>query len=136
MAKFVLKNAYCSLNSVDLSYHVESIELTHEADPQEDTVMSDDSIGRLAGLKNWTLTVNFRQDYAASKVDATMFSLIGAAAFAIEIRPDAGAVSATNPKFTGNAILSGYTGVGGSVGEIAMAPCTMLGDGDLTRATS
>ena len=136
MAKFVFKNAFVSINAVDLSDHVESITINYSAATPESTSMSDNSITRLPGLKDFSVDVTFRQDFAASNVDATLFSLIGAAAFAIEIRPDAGAVSATNPKFTGNALLSAYTPIGGSVGDTAAATATLVGDGDLTRATS
>ena len=134
MANIVLKNAFLSINAVDLSDHVESLTVNHSADVPEQTAMSDNSKTRLPGLKDWSIDVSFRQDFAASNVDKTLFDLIGAAAFAIEVRPDAGAVSATNPKFTGNALLSTYSPITGAVGDTAAAPITLVGDGDLTRA--
>ena len=98
--------------------------------------MSANSKQRIAGLKDWSVDVELNQDFAAASVDATLFPLVGAAAFAIEIRPDAGAVSATNPKFTGNALLESYPPISGSVGELATVSITLQGDGDLTRATA
>lgn len=136
MAKFVFKNAYVSINAVVLSTNVESVTLNYTAETPEKTAMGDNSQKRLPSLKDFSVDVNFRQDFAAALVDATMFPLVGAAAFAIELRPDAGAVSATNPKFTGNALLSSYSPMGGSVGDVAAAPITLVGDGDLTRATA
>ena len=136
MAEFVFKNAYLLLNAVDLSDHVRQITLTHGADLPDRTAMSDNSRRRLPGLKDWSATVEFNQDFDASKVDATLNGLVGAASFAIEIRPDAGAVAATNPKYTGSALLESYPILSGSIGDAAVSSITLQGDGDLTRATS
>lgn len=134
MAKFVLKNAFVSLNAVDLSDHVESVNVNFTGDTPESTSMGDDAIRRLPSLKDASLEITFRQDFAAANVDATMFPLLGAAAFAIELRPDAGAVSATNPKWTGNALLQTYSPIGGTVGDVAAAPVTIVADDVWTRA--
>lgn len=136
MAAFVLNNAYLSINTVDLSDHVRQIKVSYQAEMQDKTAMSNTTHARLAGLKDWSIDVEFNQDFAASKVDATLFSLVGAASFAIEIRPDSGTVSATNPKYTGNALLESYAPMGQKVGDVAVANATLKADGTLTRATS
>lgn len=136
MAVFVLKNCFVKLNAVDLSDHVRSVTLNYEAADLDTTAMSDNSQNRIAGLKDWSAEIEFNQDHAAASVDATLFSLVGAAAFAVEFRSDAGAVAATNPKYTGNAILTSYPPIGGSVGDVSTAKVTVMGDGDLTRATA
>ncbi len=139
MAKFVFKNAYLLVNTVDLSDRVESITLTVSAETPETTAMGDGTRERVASFIDWSFDVGFRQDFiapATNAVDATLFSLVGAAAFAIEIRPDQGAVAATNPKFTGNALLASYSPLAGSVGDVAGAPATFQGDGTLTRGTT
>lgn len=136
MAAFVYKDARLEVNSVNLSDHVRQVTLQYEADEQDKTAMGDNSKKRLAGLKNWQITVEFNQDFAAANVDATLFSLVGAAAFPIKLRPTTSAISATNPEYQGNAILTSYQPLGGSVGDIAVAPITLMGDGDLTRATA
>lgn len=132
----VLKNAFVSINGVDLSDHVKQVTLKYSAEILEDTAMSATFKSRIAGLKDWSMDVEFYQDYASAKVDATLFPLVGAASFACILRPDAAVASATNPSFTGNAVLPAYTPVAGSVGELAMASVTFEGDGNLTRATS
>ncbi len=136
MANRVITNAYVLINSVDLSTSVRQVTLNYSAEQQDDTAMGDSARSRIPGLKDWSLDIEFFQDYAASKVDATLFSLIGAAPFAIEIRGDSGSVSATNPKYTGNATLESYQPVAGTVGENQMAPVRLMGVGTLTRATS
>lgn len=136
MANRVITNAYVLINSVDLSSCVRQVTLNYSAEQQDDTAMGDSARSRIPGLKDWSLDIEFFQDYATSKVDATLFSLIGASPFAVEIRGDAGSVSATNPKYTGNAVLESYQPVAGTVGENQMAPVRLMGVGALTRATS
>lgn len=134
MSVLVLKNAYVLINAVNLSDHVKSVTINYAAEIIEKTAMSANSKQRIAGLKDWSVDVELNQDFAAASVDATLFPLVGAAAFAIEIRPDAGVVSATNPKYTGNALLEKYPPLSGSVGALATVSITLQGDGDLTRA--
>lgn len=136
MAKFVLTDVFVSINSVDLSDHVKSITLDYGAAIQDKTAMSETTMSKLAGLKDWSASIEFHQDFAASEVDATLFSLVGAAAFAVIIRPTSSAVSSTNPNFTGNALLESYPPLSGNVGDVAATSITLQGDGDLTRATS
>ena len=136
MASFVLKDARVEINSVVLSTFVRRVRITHEAEAVEDTAMCDNTKTRLPGLKDWSAEVEFNQDYAASAVDATLFSLVGAAAFAVKFRPTSSAISATNPEYQGNAVLPSYEPFGQSVGELATSTITLLGSGDLTRAVA
>lgn len=107
MAVTVFYNAYCALNAVVLSDHVESIKLEVKADMLEKTAMSMTEHQFVAGLKDWSVDVVFFQDYAASSVDVTLYNLIGAAAFTMDLRPDAGAPSATNPRYSGSGVIPG-----------------------------
>ncbi len=134
MAKFVLKDAFVDINAVDLSDHVESITINYGAETPEITAMSDNSRRRVPGLIDWTVDIGFRQDFAANEVDATLFSLVGAAAFAVIFRPTSAAKGATNPEYTGNALLGSYNPIAGTVGDTAAAAVTLTGDGLLTRS--
>ena len=141
MATLVLTDASVVVNSVDLSDHVKSVTLNYEAEQQDDTVMGEGTRSNKPGLKNWSVDVEFVQDYAANEVDATLFSLVGAD-FPLVIKPTSAAVSSTNPSYSANATLSSYQPVGGGVGDLEMAPCTFLpckgasGSPILVRATS
>ncbi len=137
MAKFLYKNAHLTVNAVDLSARVESLTLNVGAETPETTAMSDGTRQRVASFIDWSIDVTFRQDFiapATNAVDSTLFSLVGAVAFAIIIRPDAAAKGATNPEFTGNALLASYSPLTGSVGDVASAPATFQGDGALSRS--
>lgn len=134
MATVVYDNASVTINSVDLSDHVKTCTIKYSADMQEDTAMGDTTHSKKGGLFDWSMDIEFYQDYAASKVDATLFSLVGST-FTVTVRPDAGSVSSTNPNFTGTGILSSYQPMGGSVGDLMMAPITIEAAGTLSRAT-
>lgn len=135
MANMVLTNAFVSINSVNLSAYVKSVSVSYKSEMQDDTAMGDTARSRIGSLKDYSLSIEFFQDYAAGAVDATLFGIVGSVV-PIEIRGSSAAASATNPKYTGSAILETYQPVGGSVGDNLMAPVTMSGVGALTRATS
>lgn len=134
----VLSDAFVSVNAVDISDHVESVEIEDTVDLQEANVMGDTGQRRLAGLRDWLITMNLRQDYAASKVDATLQPLIGVET-AVKVRKSkASAIGATNPEYQGNGMLEGYPAVAGSVGETHNVSVTFRGSDGLAliRATS
>ncbi len=136
MAIEVFDDPFVSINGVDLSDHVRSVTLNYGAESQDFTASGDGTRIMRAGLKNWSMDVEFNQDYAAGEVDATLFALVGAAGFTAVLRPNQAAVSTTNPSFTGTAILESYQPVGGSVGDPHTAPITLQSSGTLVRATS
>ena len=136
MATFVYTDASVVVNSVDLSDHVKSCTLNYEAEMLDDTVMGDTTRSNIAGLLNWSIDVEFLQDFASAKVDATLFTLVGAAAFTVTVKPTSGSVRATNPSFSGSAVLESYPPMSGSVGDLETASATFRSAGTLARATS
>jgi hypothetical protein len=136
MASFVLTNAYALINSVDHSDHVRQIKINYTAETPENTAMGATTKTRLAGLKDWSVEIEFNQDYAVANVDEKMFALVGAAAFAVEFRPTNGARSTSNPAYTGNALLPDYAPLGQKVGDTAVATVKFVGTGALARQTA
>lgn len=133
MATLVWLDAQVTINAVDLSDHVRQVTLDYSAEMQDETAMSQDTRINKPGLKTWTLTVQFNQDFAAGEVDATLWSLVGAAAVAITVRPTTGAIAATNPEYQGNAVLESYGAVDGSVGDLAVVEATFQSASTLIR---
>jgi hypothetical protein len=136
MAKFVLTDAYLSVNSVDLSNRVAQVGIDYDAAEVDTTTMGAGSLEFLNGLKTWAFDVEFKQDFAAGSVDATLWSLVGGAAVTVEIRPTSAARSATNPGFNGSALVKNYKPLDGSIGDAAKASVTLKGTGALARSTS
>lgn len=135
MATFAFTDASVTVNSVDLSDHVRQVTLNVSAAELDDTAMGDTFRSRIGGLKDWSVTIEFNQDYAASEVDATLWPLLGTTTTVV-VKPTSSAVSATNPSYSGSVLVSGYNPVGGSVGDLATTSVTWQGAGALARATA
>lgn len=131
MPTLIYTDALVDINGLDLSDHVRTVNVTYEAEMLDDTAMGTSGTRSFKpGLKNWSVSVEFYQDYAAASVDATLFPLIGAVAFPIRVRPvKAAAISATNPEYQGNAVLETYPPITGEVGAIGMASCSLRAGG-------
>lgn len=135
MASFALTNAYVTVNAVDLSAFTRSVTLNVEAEDLEDTAMGDTYRSRIAGLKDWSVDIEWNQDFAASAVDVTVFALLGTVV-AVQVKPVNAAISTTNPQYSGNVLVSEYSPLDGSVGDLATTSVSWPGAGALTRATA
>jgi hypothetical protein len=134
----VLSDALVVVNAVDLSDHVESVEINDSVNLQEANAMGQTGSRRLAGLRDWEATITFFQDYDAAKVDATLQPLIGVQT-AIRVRESAtSAIGATNPEYQGNGMLESLPAVAGAVDGVHKLSVTFrCSDGvALVRATS
>jgi len=132
MAVHKLYNASVVINSVDLSDHVKSVTLNTGSEALDDTAMGDTTRSNLGGLLTWGLSIDFEQDYASGKVDATLNGLVGATTTVV-VKADAGTVSATNPSWSGTALLTAYDPLGGTVGDLHMTQAQFVAAGTLTR---
>jgi len=135
VATFAFIDAVVTVNSVDLSDWVTSVSLSTSADELDDTAMGDTYRSRIGGLKDWSVTVEFNQDFAASIVDATLWPLLGSTT-ALTLKPTSSATSATNPQYSGTVLVSQYPVFGNAVGDKATVSVTWPGAGTLSRATS
>ena len=136
MATFVLTDSFIEIGGVDLSDHGNAITLTYECEVQDDTAFGDTTRSGAGGLKNWSMDFGFLQDYASSKVDATIFPLVGSTTTCTVRAVATGGVAATNPNFTGLGLITSYGILTGSVGDQASSPVSVVAAGTLSRATS
>lgn len=137
MAAQVLTAARLEVNGVNLSSWVRSVELTLERDAPEQTTMGDSTKRVIAGLLNWSVTATFAQDFASSAVDATIYAAFAAGTpVSVKVRPTQGAITTTNPEYSGNAIITSYNPISGSVGDLHETQVEFTAAGPLTRATS
>lgn len=136
MAAIAFKNAKLVLNSVDLSDHVESVALNLTTDVAEVTAMGAGSKQRIQTLGDFSLDVTFLQDFAAGKVDATLWTLLSAGSVPFTLNPTSGANSTTNPQYSGNVVLNTYAPMTGNVGSALKVQAKFMGDGAVGRATS
>lgn len=136
----VLTNAYVSLAGNNISAYVRQVTINYEAETQDDTTMGDTTRSSIAGLKNWTLSIETLPE-ASSALDAILFPLVGSNGIDVEVRPVNATVSSTNPKYTAKGLVKSYTPVSGSVGDVLSSPVEVVpskgaGSAALVRATS
>jgi hypothetical protein len=135
MATLVYTNAFIQINAVDMSAHAESVGLNYASEMQDETAMGDSTRVRKGGLKDWSIDVNWHQNFAVGAVDATLFSLVGTTV-CVEMRPQNICSTAINPIYSGIGVIESYNPMSGSVGALLDAPTTIQSAGDLSRATA
>jgi hypothetical protein len=121
VAIFTLTDAYVAVNSVVLSDHSNSVTVEDTRDPVDITAFGATSKATTKGLGDAKITVQFFQDFAASKVHATLQPLIGSTTpVTIEVRATSSARSATNPAALMSGLLMNYNMLAGGIGEASM----------------
>ena len=132
MARIVLTDVAVVITTTagttDLSDHVASVSISSTWDAVETTAFGGGNVPsaartRQAGLVDNAVTLDFHQDFAAGEVEATIYPALGTIA-ALRISPTTGAISASNPEYQFNALLSEWTPLNGAVGELATASVT------------
>jgi len=135
MAKIVLTDAKVTINSVNLSDHINSITLETKDDIVETTAFGSTAKTRVAGLVDNSVTLDFMQDFAAANVEATIYPLIGTTT-TIVVQPTSSAVGATNPTYTFTALISEWSPLKGGIGQLATASVTWPISGSITKAVA
>ena len=115
MAIYLDNQVGLKIATVDLSEYVTSITLTQTFDEVETTSMGSAAHQFSKGLEASTLQVDFLNDWAAAKVQATLQAAYGTSVTALVV-PVRGAVtttiSATNPLYTVSILINNLTPVG------------------------
>lgn len=136
MAQIVFTNGFHSVNGTDLSAYCKSMDLQLSRAMLDDTVMGDSAQSNAAGIQQWSMSVDYVQDYASGGPHQTIFALDGAAAFTVIMQPTNAAESSTNPKLTGSAVLQSYNPVSGQHGALLMCRAQYASAGSLTADTT
>lgn len=135
MARIVLTNAGVVIGGVDLSDHVAQVELNRTFDEVETTAFGDGGRTRVAGLEDSSLTLSFHQDFAGASVEATIAPLVGGTT-AFQIYANGTTVGTANPRYSGTVLVTEWSPIAGSVGDLLTADVTWPVSGTVTKATA
>lgn len=138
MAKFLATQFNISLNGTDLSSSLHSVNLDVSSNEVDTTTFGTSSTVYktvVGGIVSGTAKLDFYQDYAAGSVDATIWPLVNTIGTLV-IKPNGTAVSATNPSYTVNVLINGYSPIAGSLGDLSSFSVTWPTSGSVTRATA
>lgn len=135
MPKFYAADYKITVGTANLSTSVNSVTLDITADEVETTAFGSSYRTRIGGLKDASVSLDFMQDFGAGAVDALLFPLLGSTV-AVKIAPTSGTVTATNPQYEFNALVTQYSPYAGAVGDLATLSVSWPVDGAVTRATA
>jgi hypothetical protein len=135
VGKFVATDYNISINGTSFSASLAAATLDITAEEQDVTSFGSTFRSRIGGLKDASLSLDFHQDFAAASVDATLFPLLGTQATVV-IKPTSGTVSATNPTYSFNCLVTQYQPFASSVGDLATLSVSWPVSGEVTRATA
>lgn len=136
MAKTVVTSRYVSIGTADVSSALSGASLEITVEEVDKTSLGSAGWREVAaGLKSGSVTLNFQQDFGVGGVDALLYPLIGTEA-TVTIRSSSATVSATNPAYSAVVLVSQYTPIAGSVGDLATFDVTFPTVGAVSRATA
>jgi hypothetical protein len=135
MAKFYAQDYKITIGTSVLSDDIASVTLDITTDEVETTAFGSTYRTRIGGLKDASVSLDFHQDFAAGAVDSVLFPLMGSTV-AVKIAPTSGTVTATNPEYRFNALVTQYQPFAGAVGDLATLSVTWPVSGEVVRGTA
>jgi hypothetical protein len=135
MARLVLTNPSIVINSVDLTDRVAQVAIDMSFAEVETTAFGDSAVTRVAGLGDHSVSLSFHQDFASGEVEATIYPLLGTTTTVI-VKPVNTTTSTDNPSYSFTALVTEWSPVSGTVGELATADVTWPISGLVNKTTS
>lgn len=134
-AQFKIDNS--SGTPTDISAFLDEIGLPRKIDTAETTTFGNDAKTYIVGLSDATVSLKGKFDSAnASAVDPVLAGIIGqAATVSWYYRTNSASISATNPEYQGEGILTSYE-VSAPVGDTVTFSAELQVTGAITRATA
>lgn len=129
----VLSNCFISIGGEEYSGRGTNVAISMSSDAQEIKAFGQSNVLRVPdGIVDWTMAMEFLADEAAT---GAFFAMVGTEV-PVEVRQDAGARSATNPGYVGQAIVTGYDPIGGAAGDLHTVSLSLVAAGPLARLTT
>jgi hypothetical protein len=129
----LLTDAVINIGGTAYSGQGTSVAISMSAETYDIGVFGVASKSRFAGATDWAIEMEFVADEA---VTGAFFAMVGTSV-AVKVRATSAAISATNPSYEGNMIVTAYNPLGsGEWGSVVTVAISGLGDGVLERKTT
>ena len=132
MANMVLSDCFISIDGTEFSGQNTKVAISYSASAVDVTAMGDETKKNIGGLKEWSMALEFNGDEA---ITGPFFGMVGTVV-PVEVRPSSAVVGPNNPSYQGDALITEYTPLDGSVGDAHKVSLTVVSAGTLTRATT
>ena len=131
MGKVVLRDVKITVDSLDCSDHCTAVTVEDAAADVDSTAFGSVYTSAVKGLRTAQITATFQQDFATGSLDAKFNTLNNQdTPFVVEVTPTSGTVGPANPKYRlPEAMLLGYTPLGGGVGDLSTTDVTFSNAG-------
>lgn len=135
MAKYVLKDPVIVFAGSTITSSCASVTINLTADDVETTAFGSDWRTRIGGLKSGTVDFEMHQDFGSGGIDGLFFPNLGGTV-AVSVRPGGTAVvSATNPSYSFDVLVTEYSPVDGAVGDLSTTSVSLPITGPVSRGT-
>lgn len=132
----VLLDATLGIANNDVSAWCKKLELKDDFEAKKTTnFRSGGAEENKGGLESYEASITFNQDYDAAALDSIMWAL-RRAVVTFAARAQQSAVTSSNPQYSGFLLITGWTPIAGSVGDLGEVDVTYPGSGPLVRATA
>jgi hypothetical protein len=135
VAIFAATDHTITFAGTDWSDWIASVSLPISVAELESTAFGDTWTERIGGLKSAQVTVTFHQDFVDNGLDEVMWTAIGTTV-AFTIKPTSAATGAGNPVYSGSVLITEWSPVDSSVGDLATVSVTWPVSGAVARAVS
>ena len=136
MATRAFTDAVVSVGGKDLSPDGTNVTLDYNAEALEDTAFGDTTKSRIGGLKDWSGTLEFNQDFGSTPApDVDLFAAVGNVV-AIALKATSSATAGADPGYQGQARITDYEPFGQGGGELGKAQVTFEAASNLSRVTA
>ena len=138
MAKYVVKGGTVTINGVDLSDHVKSVDVKREKAKIDATGLNGNgAVDNVHGLSDESFEFEFMNDHDPGAVDDTLTPLYeNETEFTVVVRPFAGAASASNPEYTCDTCkLFTFDPISANVGALSTTKVMIQANGGMTKST-
>lgn len=133
---FALTDVKVTINAVNWSAMARQVTLPFEAEELDSTTFGTSGWrGRIAGLKDGSIDVEFLNDFTAAGLDEVLWGLFGTVV-PITVSPRSVAVSTSNPSYSGTVLVNQANPLDGTVGDLAVRSISWPVAGPWTRNTA
>jgi hypothetical protein len=141
MARVVLTDANILFASNDISQYITQVSLATSVDVIETTGLGSTARTRVGGLFDNSITIEFNQDFADNALEelvngTSLATTTVGTAVAMQVKPYSTTTTASNPKYTFNALVTEWQPLNSTVGELATISVTWPITGAITKAIS
>ncbi len=135
MAKLVFNNPKITINSVDLTDRIAQVSLDMSFAEVETTAFGNTAVTRVAGLGDHSFSASFHQDFSSSEVEQTIYPLLGTTT-EVTVKPVNITTATDNPLYTFTVLVTEWSPIAGSVGELLTADVTWPVSGSVAKTTA